>query len=96
MTIYQSLKNDHDNVEELLQKLRNAQGAGAEEGTFQKMKMELIIHSKAEEKVFYSALRNHSEARDLVQHAKTEHKKVEDLLIQLAQTNQKLNAATKK
>ncbi len=84
MTIYQSLKNDHDNVEELLQKLRNAQGAGAEEGTFQKMKMELIIHSKAEEKVFYSALRNHSEARDLVQHAKTEHKKVEDLLQEMS------------
>jgi hemerythrin superfamily protein len=84
MTIYQSLKNDHDNVEELLQKLRNSQGGSANQSTFQTMKMELIVHSKAEEKVFYSALRDHSEARDLVQHAKTEHQKVEDLLQEMS------------
>ena len=48
MTIYQSLKNDHDNVEELLQKLRNSQGGSANQSTFQTMKMELIVHSKAE------------------------------------------------
>jgi len=60
------------------------QGAKADERTFQTMKMKLILHSKAEDKVFYSALRAHGEARDLVQHAKTEHKKVEDLLEEIS------------
>jgi len=84
MTIYESLKSDHDKVEKLLQKLNKAQGAEADERTFQTMKTELILHSKAEEKVFYSALRAHSEARDLVQHAQGEHKKVEELLEEMS------------
>ena len=84
MTIYESLKSDHDKVEELLQKLKKAQGGKADERTFQAMKTELILHSKAEENVFYSALRAHSEARDLVQHAQGEHKTVEELLEEMS------------
>ena len=84
MTVYESLKSDHDKVEKLLQKLNKAQSAEADERTFQTMKTELILHSKAEEKVFYSALRAHSEARDLVHHAQGEHKKVEELLEEMS------------
>ena len=84
MTIYESLKSDHDKVEKLLQKLNKAQSAEADERTFQTMKTELILHSKAEENVFYTALRAHSEARDLVQHAQGEHKKVEELLEEMS------------
>ena len=46
MTVYESLKSDHDKVEKLLQKLNKAQGAEADERTFQTMKTELILHSR--------------------------------------------------
>jgi hypothetical protein len=42
-----------------------------------------ILHS-TEENVFYSALRAHSEAHDLVQHAQGEHKKMAELLEEMA------------
>lgn len=48
------------------------------------MKMQLIVHSKAEERAFYAALREHREAQDLMQHAEQEHKRVEQVLEEMS------------
>jgi K+/H+ antiporter YhaU regulatory subunit KhtT len=85
MTIYQSLKNDHDKVQELMQKLKKGQGPKTDERTFETMKLELLVHAKAEEKVFYAALRQQREAQELVQHAEREHRQVEEMLQEMSQ-----------
>ena len=85
MSIYQSLKNDHDAVQDLMQKLKKGQGPKADERSFATLKEELTLHSKAEEKVFYTALRGHREAQDMVQHATREHKQVEEMLEEMAE-----------
>ena len=85
MSIYQTLKNDHDAVQDLMQKLKKGQGPKADERSFATLKEELTLHSKAEETVFYTALRGHREAQELVQHATREHKQVEDMLEEMAE-----------
>jgi hemerythrin superfamily protein len=85
MSIYQTLKNDHDAVQDLMQKLKKGQGPKADERSFATLKEELTLHSKAEEKVFYTALRGHREAQELVQHATREHKQVEAMLEEMAE-----------
>ncbi len=85
MTIYQTLKNDHDKVQELIRKLKKGQGANADEGTFESLKMEILLHAKAEEKVFYSSLREHRESQDLVRHAVGEHRQVEQMLEEMSE-----------
>ena len=84
MTIYQSLKNDHGKVQELMQTLKRGQGSESDQRTFETMKTELLVHAKAEEKVFYTALRQQREAQDLVQHAESEHKQVEETLAEMS------------
>jgi hemerythrin superfamily protein len=85
MSIYQSLKNDHDAVQDVMQKLKKGQGPKADERSFATLKEELTLHSKAEEKVFYAALRGHREAQDMIQHATREHKQVEEMLEEMAE-----------
>ena len=85
MSIYQTLKNDHDTVQDLMQRLKKGQGPKADERSFATLKEELTLHSKAEETVFYTALRGHREAQDLVQHATREHKQVEEMLEEMAE-----------
>lgn len=84
MTIYQTLKNDHDTVEKLLQKLKKGQGPKIDERTFETLKTEVLLHAHAEEKVFYAVLREHREAQELVRHATREHKQLEDLLEEMS------------
>jgi hemerythrin superfamily protein len=85
MTIYQTLKNDHDTVQELMQRLKKGQGAESDQRSFETLKMEILLHAKAEEKVFYTALRQHREAQDMVQHATREHKQVEEMLEEMSE-----------
>ena len=85
MTIYQTLKNDHDTVQELMQRLKKGQGAASDKRSFETLKTEILLHAKAEEKVFYSALRQHREAQEMVQHATREHKQVEEMLQEMSE-----------
>ena len=85
MTIYQTLKNDHDTVQELMQRLKKRQGAESDQRSFDRLKLEILLHAKAEEKVFYSALQQHREAQELVQHATREHKQVEGMLEEMSE-----------
>jgi hypothetical protein len=51
-----TLKQEHDEVKSLLAELLNAQSAGQRKSLVQKIKLALIPHTKAEEKVLYDAV----------------------------------------
>ncbi|KTD22866.1 Uncharacterized conserved protein [Legionella lansingensis] len=86
MSIYTYLKNDHKSIEELLKNIEKLDYGHPElrDGLFNKLKTLVILHSKAEEKVFYSSLQRFSLTEDEIKHAMEEHDKIEEMLGRLS------------
>jgi len=51
-----TLKQEHDEVKSLLSDLQDAESPGQRKGLVQKIKLALVPHTKAEEKVLYDAV----------------------------------------
>ncbi len=85
MNIYQALKEDHQEAKTLFAKLKGTTNRALKtrQTLFQKLKCALEAHSKAEEKVFYTALRKQNVAIEDLNHAKEEHEKAEKKLKEL-------------
>ncbi|MDX6499192.1 MAG: hypothetical protein QOG23_2452 [Blastocatellia bacterium] len=82
MDPFELLKKDHQTVSELFERIEAASGK-AKLGIFQQIKDELELHTHIEEAIFYPALENANETRDLTLEAYEEHKVVKDLLGEL-------------
>lgn len=54
--VLDTLKNEHEEVDDLLSQLEKADAAGKRKSLVQKIKAALIPHTKAEQKVVYDAL----------------------------------------
>jgi len=82
MEIYDVLKRDHSTLKDLLERLLHSQDASdqARSDLIEKVLDELVTHSRAEERVFYNALRSIHAAQDLVAHSYLEHVEAETLL----------------
>lgn len=81
MNIYEFIKNDHIKVKEILASLQNNL---YDKKLFLKLAKEVIIHSEAEEKVFYSPLKKKSiELKLLVESGWEEHEQISHFLKQL-------------
>lgn len=66
------LKADHREVEDLFEKFEKASGAGKKQKIAQQICMELTIHAKIEEEIFYPACEGKVE-EDLLKEAYVEH-----------------------
>jgi len=88
MTIYAELKKDHETVLGLLDELVQAEKSdlSTRRGIIAKITAALVPHSRAEEAVFYNAIRAVSKD-DLIAHSYVEHLEAETLLrsLQLAE-----------
>ena len=75
MTIYDTLSKDHREFERLLDGLLEASKAGKDawKGILDELRRGVIAHAHAEEAVFYNALREADQAKDLVMHSYGEH-----------------------
>jgi hemerythrin superfamily protein len=86
MDVLSLLKRDHDDIRNLFEKFDKA-GSGLHQKRwelFEHMRLELQIHSKAEEEIFYPALKAlNEEGRKLVSEAVKEHKEIDDLILQI-------------
>lgn len=93
MNIYTYLKNDHQHIQKLMDTIESIGMETHSDKTkaFNQLKELLIIHSKAEEKVFYQPLKEFSETKDKVIHGKKEHSEAEELLEEL--TDESLTGA---
>ena len=83
MNPFQLLKNDHKIVSGLFDQIESASG-NSKKQLFTRLKSELDVHALIEEKVFYPALENKKESREITLEAYEEHKVVKDLLSELA------------
>ncbi len=82
MDAFELLKADHQKVADLFKQIES----GSEQNKtqlFAQLKNELDVHAHIEEVIFYPALENKEESRDITLEAYEEHKVVKDLLAQL-------------
>jgi len=87
MDVLALLKRDHQTVRALFSKFeqigKTAHQKRAE--LFEQIRFELWIHSKAEEEIFYPALKGfNGQGRNLVTHALKEHREMDELLTQIS------------
>lgn len=80
------LKEDHRKMEKLLDELESTteQGTRTREELFSRIKKEMEVHEALEEDIFYPALKQHSEAKQVVLEGYEEHGVVDHLLGELA------------
>jgi iron-sulfur cluster repair protein YtfE (RIC family) len=89
MDLYQLIRQDHQTVKRLFERLAEAEGGTPSHARlFTELKRELELHAEVEEKYFYPALRRHVEAADLIDEALAEHGEVKDTLEELDQSDQ--------
>lgn len=70
------LKEDHDNVRKLLDRLTSTDGEKTRRDTFAKVRMEIMVHARVEEELFYPALSERAESKEdrvMVLEAQEEH-----------------------
>jgi hemerythrin-like domain-containing protein len=84
MNAIELLTNDHQTVSTIFDELESGDAATRRQ-TFPRLKMELDVHAHIEETIFYPALKEKPETRELVPEAYAEHNEVKQMLTQLEQ-----------
>ena len=77
------LKEDHQKVKGLFQEIRKSSDGSRQKELFDKIDTELEIHTHIEEAVFYPAIEEQEELKDMVAEALEEHHQAKELLQQL-------------
>jgi hemerythrin-like domain-containing protein len=82
------LKDDHDKAKKMLQQLEETteRAVKTREEVFTKLKSELVVHEAIEEEIFYPALKEHAEAKEIVLEAYEEHNVVDMVMSEIEQT----------
>ncbi len=84
MTIFESLRSDHETQRTLVDLLTKTQGdSDGRTELFARLKRELEAHAGAEERYFYVPLMEHDLTQEKARHSVAEHKELDDLVEQL-------------
>lgn len=85
MNAFTLLKADHKKVSGILEKLdaTTERGIKTREDFFTQLKIELDVHARIEETIFYPALEKQDETREITLEAFEEHRLVKQLLNEL-------------
>ncbi|HEV2764090.1 MAG TPA: hemerythrin domain-containing protein [Pyrinomonadaceae bacterium] len=88
MNAYQLLKEDHQKVSGIFDKLEDTtdRAIKTREEEVARLKQELELHTHVEETIFYPALKQALEEKQIVAHAYDEHKEAKQLLQMLEGT----------
>ncbi|MGZ4148034.1 MAG: hemerythrin domain-containing protein [Actinomycetota bacterium] len=82
------LKDDHDKVKKMLRQLDETteRAVKTREEVFTKLKSDLVVHEAIEEEIFYPALKQHAETKEIVLEAYEEHNVVDMVMGEIEQT----------
>ncbi len=85
MNLFTLLKTDHEKVAGILASIEETteRAAKGREELFTRLKEELDLHAKIEEEIFYPALEDSEETREVTLEAYEEHRLVKQLLAEL-------------
>jgi hemerythrin superfamily protein len=80
MDTLELLKQDHQKVKELFEQAEQAQDKKHQKRIFREIKTELETHARIEENIFYPAMQEHGELKDMVLESREEHKQMKTVL----------------
>jgi hemerythrin-like domain-containing protein len=84
MTIFESIREDHETQRALIDLVTKTTGASdGREDLWARLKRELEAHAAAEERYFYVPLMEHDMTQDAARHSVSEHKELDDFVEQL-------------
>ena len=85
MNAFELMKQDHKKVSGIFENLEptTERGVKTREELFAQLKQELSIHARIEEEIFYPAIKEAKETRDITLEAYEEHNVVKQLLTEL-------------
>lgn len=84
MTIFESIREDHEKQRTLIDLVTKTTGASdGREELWARLKNELEAHAAAEERYFYVPLMEHDMTQDAARHSVSEHKELDDYAEQL-------------
>jgi hypothetical protein len=70
------LTGDHQKVRQLFQQVQQIRDNDQKKKLFDQIDTELAVHAEIEETIFYPALEEHDELKDMVREAREEHEQV--------------------
>ena len=80
MDALELLKEDHQKVKELFEEVEETEDQKEKTRIFSEIQRELETHARIEETVFYPAMEQHEELKDMVLESIEEHKQIKTLL----------------
>jgi iron-sulfur cluster repair protein YtfE (RIC family) len=83
MNAIELLTQDHEKVKKLFEEAQRTSDMTEKTKLFDQIDTELAIHAEIEEAVFYPALEQHDELKEMVAEAREEHEQVEELLLEI-------------
>ncbi len=85
MSIYEEIKRDHDDLREMITAIRKmpATAKGSKQRLFEKLKVALTDHARAEENIFYAAIMSDEKARSMTLEGHEEHHVIDILLAEI-------------
>lgn len=92
MDALELLKQDHQKVKELFKQGQQAEDKKQQKQIFKEIKSELETHARIEETIFYPAMEEHDELKDMVLESLEEHRQMKTVLRELG----KLSASSER
>lgn len=92
MDALELLKQDHQKVKELFKQGQQTEDKKQQKQIFKEIKSELETHARIEETIFYPAMEEHDELKDMVLESLEEHKQLKTVLRELG----KLSASSER
>ncbi|MGA9770512.1 MAG: hemerythrin domain-containing protein [Blastocatellia bacterium] len=84
MNAIEILKKDHKEASDLMDQIEIAdKGDRSAKDLFNQLNQALTLHTQIEEQIFYPALKQHEETKDLIPEAVEEHQEVKDILAEM-------------
>ena len=80
MDALELLKEDHQKVKELFEEVEEAEDQKEKTRIFSDIQAELETHARIEEAVFYPAMEQHQELKDMVLESIEEHRQIKTIL----------------
>jgi hemerythrin superfamily protein len=92
MNALELLEHDHQKVKDLFEQSRRTEDKKQQKQIFKEIKSELEMHTRIEETIFYPAMEEHKELKDMALESLEEHKQMKTVLRELS----KLSAGSEK
>jgi hemerythrin superfamily protein len=92
MDALELLKQDHQKVKELFKQGQQMEDKKQQKQIFKEIKSELETHARIEETIFYPAMQEHDELKDMVLESLEEHRQMKTVLRELG----KLSASSER